>query len=172
MIYGKSFCELHPENEDAQIERVMETFNVMDVNKDKRIDAEDLSIILKKIGAPKSYIDHAEDIIWEVCDTHKPWLDKKSLETVVRRVTNDQRSGNMKEPSRLVDIVDFVSKDLDLKGRISARQCILLLHNRFGGRVNSVELRNLFVNNHSAGSSKITFASFVRQVTIRQTLKG
>jgi Ca2+-binding EF-hand superfamily protein len=168
----KNSCELPPENEEAQALRVRETFNVLDVNKDKRIDADDLKKILKKIGAPKLYTDNAQDIIWEVCDNHKPYLDKKLLEAVVRRVTLDQRSGQMREPSRLVDVLDFVSKDMDLTGNISARQCILLLHNRFGGVVSSVELRNLFVNNHTAGSSRINFSAFVKQIAIRQALKN
>jgi Ca2+-binding EF-hand superfamily protein len=167
----KKSCELPPENEEAQAIRVRETFNILDINKDKKIDAEDLRAVLRRISAPKKMIDEADDIIWEVCDHHKPFIDKKLLESVVKRVTKDQRSGQMREPSRLVDILDFVSKDMDLTGYISARQCILLLHNRLGGIVSSVELRNLFVNNHTAGSSKINFAAFLKQISIRQSLK-
>ena len=162
--------DLPVENEEAQLIRVRSTFPILDVNRDKMIDANDLRIVLTKIRAPKSYINEAEDIIWEVNDNNtKNYLEKKDVERIVKRVMDDQKT-TMREPSRLINIIDFVSQDLSLEGYISARQCILLLHNRFGGSVKSVQLRTLFINNHSAGSSRISFKDYLSQVNIRQAV--
>jgi Ca2+-binding EF-hand superfamily protein len=169
----ESFDDLPVENEEAQLIRVRATFPVLDVNKDKLIDANDLRAVLRRIKAPKSYITEAEDIIWEVNDNNtKAYLEKRDVESIVKRVMEDQKT-NMREPSRLINIIDFVSQDLNLDGYISARQCILLLHNRFGGSVKSVELRTLFMNSgalYSAGSSRISFQNYLSQVKIRQAV--
>lgn len=79
-------------------------------------------------------------MIWEVCDNNsKNYLVVSDLEEIVQRVKEEKKTSFI--PDRLVNIIDFVSKDRKLTGYITASQCILLLHNRFGDNLKSVKLR-------------------------------
>lgn len=174
----------------------------------KVLDLPSLRRVLTRIRAPRDYLDNAADIIWEVNDSNPDnYVDVNDVVRVFARIVQEQKGGNMIVPARLVNIVDFVSKDTGLTGYISARQvccccrsllqlpfnafssligdpcdictmcglvaeeqCILLLHNRFGGDVKSHELRNLLISQNSAGSSKVSFQEYLEQVRIRQMM--
>lgn len=45
------------ETKEAQIGRIRATFGILDCNKDKKLDANDLSKVLRKLRAPKEYLD-------------------------------------------------------------------------------------------------------------------
>ncbi|KAF0975881.1 hypothetical protein FDP41_005208 [Naegleria fowleri] len=159
------------ETKEAQIGRIRATFGILDCNKDKKLDANDLSKVLRKLRAPKEYLDSVDVMIWEVCDNNsKNYLVVSDLEEIVQRVKEEKKTSFI--PDRLVNIIDFVSKDRKLTGYITASQCILLLHNRFGDNLKSVKLRNLFINSRTGeGNSKISFKEFLSQVNIRKSLK-
>lgn len=103
------------------------------MNKDKKVCVEDIKKVLAKIKASKNFTMCAEDIFWEQNLNGSGYFKEKDLVDLMKRVVLDQKNGSNVEPTRLANIVDFVSKDLKLIGFISARQCIMLLHSRMGG---------------------------------------
>lgn len=156
--------DLPKESDKARFERAGDAFHKIDVDKDGRITVSDLKTVLKKIKAPKYYINNAESILWEVSDNNlHGYVTKKDVQQLVARVAKDV---NGHEPHKLVNIIDFISRDPEMTGYISARDCIMLIHNRFGGDASSVELRNLFVNNQNI-HARISFKEFINQVKMR-----
>ncbi|EFC46069.1 predicted protein [Naegleria gruberi] len=148
------------ENKEARILRIRETFAALDWNKDKKLDACDLLKVLKKIKAPKEYIDDVETILWEVCDNNvHNYLLVSDLEEIVFRVMSEEKKAHSIAPDRLVNIMDFVSKDKNLTGYISASQCILLLHNRFGEslKIGTIHGVNQEVEVEELGEKEETF---------------
>uniref|UniRef100_A0A7S1KPM4 Calmodulin n=1 Tax=Percolomonas cosmopolitus TaxID=63605 RepID=A0A7S1KPM4_9EUKA len=166
-----------PTEDEQSIEtRVREVFPYLDAGrrkKDKKIDTKDLQYVLKKIKAPRSWIQQTEEILWEIDDNNQGYLLVDDLVRTVQRIMNASKSNALEEPSRVIDIIDFVSKDPKLTGKISARDCILLLHNRFGGSVNETRLRDLFMNSNfqKATTEYISFTEFCKQVKVRRMLK-
>lgn len=164
------------EEEQSLILKVREVFPYLDSGrrrKDRKIDVMDLEYVLRKIKAPKEWIQQTNEILWEIDDNNQGYLSVDDLVGTVLRIRRQSKGKIHENPSRILDIIDFVSKDPKLTGKISARDCIVLLHSRFGGVVNETRLRDLFMNSQfqKATNEFITFKEFCKQVQVRRMLK-
>lgn len=75
-----------------------------------------------------------------------------------------------KEPTRLVNILDFVSSDRELTGYITTRQCIVLLLNRFGSKVKSIDGVRSPNSATCLNQSKVSFRDYLAQIEIHQNI--
>lgn len=155
--------------------KVREVFPYLDAGRrkrDRKFDTVDLEFVLKKIKAPRDWILHAKDILWEIDDNNLGYLTVDDLVGTVQRIMKGPSRRWISQSSRILDVIDFVSKDPTLTGKISPRDCIVLLHDRFGGSVDETRLRELFMTPEfqKSTSEHITFKEFCKQVKVRRML--
>ena len=110
-----------PTEDNQSIEiRVREVFPYLDAGrrkKDRKVDVRDIQFVLKKIKAPRSWILQAQEILWEIDDNNQGFLLVDDMVRTVQRIMNASKTNTLEEPSRIIDIIDFVvSRILDQLG--------------------------------------------------------
>ena len=142
-------------NEQKELDNLLRVFEWMDKKGDKKLDADELLLMMKALGHKCSKAD-AEDMIWEVDEDCDRFVDWEEFKVMFYRVRKDKSGW---EPRRLFAVVEFMMHDKDMSHTIDMDECMDILYRRFGKDQLESKVSE-FMSKDVDGDMDITFSEF------------
>jgi len=157
--------------EQEELDLLHRLLTKLDLNRDGHIEATDLKRALLQLGKKASQ-DTVRDIVWEVDSDSDGKLSFEGIVEIFLRVRANPLSH---EPTRLLNILEFLMYDTQEQGTITVEQAILILSRRFSREITQADLHHFVLDNSSGATdpskTRISFSEFLRQLDIARMLR-
>ncbi|KAK2945650.1 putative outer dynein arm-docking complex subunit 3 [Blattamonas nauphoetae] len=145
-------------------------FKHLDKEKTGLLGVKELSKPINKLGKkiPKETL---QDMIWEVDSDGDGYITVDDMIKIFARVRENPLSP---EPTRLLNVFEFLMHDTDNNGTITVEQCVLILSRRFSREITQADIHHFMVDISAQAdptTSPITFQEFYRQIEIAKMLR-
>ncbi|KAJ4454703.1 putative outer dynein arm docking complex 3 [Paratrimastix pyriformis] len=156
--------------EEEEFQLFASLFRKLDLNRDNYIDSNDMKRALLQLGKRASP-DTIRDIIWEV---DKDGDGKLSFDEIIAIFLRVRANPLSSEPTRLLNILEFLMHDTEERGTITVEQAILIMSRRFSREITQADLHHFVIDQASTtdpAKTRISFSEFLRQMDIARMLR-
>eukprot|EP00771_Trimastix_marina_P002434 gnl/Trimastix_PCT/3565.p3 GENE.gnl/Trimastix_PCT/3565~~gnl/Trimastix_PCT/3565.p3 ORF type:complete len:170 (+),score=41.63 gnl/Trimastix_PCT/3565:614-1123(+) len=152
-----------------ELQLLRQMFSRYDRDRDGYWSVADIRLALRALGR-KTTRDTLRDIVWEVDGDGDGRLVFEDLVQMFCRVRAAPLSH---EPTRLLNVVEFLMHDPDGSGTISIEDCVLLLSRRFSREITQADIHHFMIDVGSTADShkRLSFSEFLRQLEIARMLR-
>eukprot|EP00931_Biecheleriopsis_adriatica_P096348 TRINITY_DN69_c0_g1_i2.p1 TRINITY_DN69_c0_g1~~TRINITY_DN69_c0_g1_i2.p1 ORF type:complete len:241 (-),score=73.47 TRINITY_DN69_c0_g1_i2:45-689(-) len=150
----------------VELENLKRVFKWLDTKKDDKLDWQELSEALVKLGC-KTPKDQIELWIWEVDDDLDQMVGWDEFLTMYQRCISDQTG---LEPRNLFNLAQFLMYDKYFNFRISVEQTLQIIYVRHGRSNLDEEITEIFGTQQKGSDGqelKITFSQFLARANAR-----
>uniref|UniRef100_A0A6T8P8Y1 EF-hand domain-containing protein n=1 Tax=Hemiselmis andersenii TaxID=464988 RepID=A0A6T8P8Y1_HEMAN len=171
---GKDEWEVLGLEKRIDLENLKRVFERLDLNKDGKIDVEELQAMYEDLGyKPRKQTEYGvsevEDVIWEVDEDANGYIDWDNFVQLYMRCRKD-KSG--KEPTRLYNLIEFMVCDKDGGGTMSEDECMEILFHRFGKEQMKEMTDKLFKHNSDEAEKEFSYTEFLQLVDDKNGILG
>jgi len=152
----------------VELESLKRVFKWLDTKRDDRLDWQEISEALTKLGCKQSR-EQIELWIWEVDDDLDNMVGMDEFLTMYQRCISDHTGC---EPRNLFNLVQFLMYDKDFTGKISVEQTLQIIFVRHGREDLDKEIKEIFGEKQKSEDGqelKITFTQFLARANARLT---
>jgi len=152
----------------VELESLKRVFKWLDTKRDDKLDWQEISEALLKLGLKQSR-EQIELWIWEVDDDLDNMVGMDEFLTMYQRCISDQTGC---EPRNLFHLCQFLMYDKDFTGKISVEQTLQIIFVRHGREDLDKEIKEIFGEKQKSEDGqelKITFTQFLARANARLT---
>ncbi|KAA6397576.1 MAG: hypothetical protein EZS28_006895 [Streblomastix strix] len=145
-------------------------FRKLDRSRTGMLGNSDLLGVINRLGKSTSK-ELLDNMIWEIDSDGDGKITVDDLVDIFVRVRQNPLSA---EPTRLLNVFEFLMHDTDDTQTISVEQCVLVLSRRFSREITQADIHHFMVDISSTAdptTSPITYPEFLRQLEIARMLR-